>query len=85
MQGKEKHELEGKKSITIKMSAELRNLLDTKRELTGETTAKILERAVANLVSSNQKRPVTNIIIIAGDIKRFTIYVISWLFQRILK
>jgi hypothetical protein len=57
MQGKEKHELEDKKSITIKMSAELRNLLDTKRELTGETTAKILERAVANLVSSNQTQP----------------------------
>jgi hypothetical protein len=57
MQGKEKHELESKKSITIKMSAELKNLLDTKRKLTGETTAKILERAVANLVNSNQTLP----------------------------
>ena len=57
MQGKEKHGLEGKKSITIKMSAELKNLLDTKRKLTGETIAKILERAVANLVNSNQTQP----------------------------
>jgi hypothetical protein len=57
MQAKDKHGLENKKSITIKMSAELKNLLDTKRKLTGETIAKILERAVANLVNSNQTQP----------------------------
>jgi hypothetical protein len=57
MQGKEKHGLEGQKSITIKMSAELKNLLDAKRKLTGQTIAKILERAVANLVDSNQTQP----------------------------
>jgi predicted RNA-binding protein with EMAP domain len=54
MQGNAKQELEVKKSITIKMSAELKNLLDTKRELTGETISKILERAVKNLFNSNQ-------------------------------
>lgn len=57
MKGKENYGLEGKKSVTIKMSTELKNLLDTKRKLTGETTAKILERAVANLVHSNQTQP----------------------------
>ena len=57
MQGNAKHELEVKKSITIKMSAELKNLLDTKRELTGETISKILERAVTNLFNSNQTQP----------------------------
>ena len=57
MQGKTKHGLEGKKSITIKMSAELKDLLDTKRELTGETISKILEKAVANLYSANQTQP----------------------------
>jgi hypothetical protein len=54
MQGKPEHGLEGKQSITIKMSAELKNLLDTKRELTGETISKILEKAVTNLFNSNQ-------------------------------
>ena len=57
MQGKPKHELEVKKSITIKMSAELKNLLDTKRELTGETISKIFERAVTNLLNSDQTQP----------------------------
>jgi hypothetical protein len=57
MKGKEKHELEGQKSITIKMSAELKNLLDTKRELTGETISKILERALTNLLNSDQTQP----------------------------
>ena len=57
MQGKAKHGLEVKKSITIKMSAELKNLLDEKRKLTGETISKILERAVANLFSSDQTPP----------------------------
>ena len=51
MQGKARHGLEGQKSISIKISAELKNLLDTKRELTGETMSKILERAVTNLFS----------------------------------
>ena len=57
MQGNAKHELEVKKSITIKMSAELKNLLDTKRELTGETISKIFERAVTNLLNSDQTQP----------------------------
>lgn len=57
MQGKPKHGLEGQKSITIKMSAELKNLLDTKRELTGETISKIFERAVTNLFNSDQTQP----------------------------
>ena len=57
MQGKARHGLEGQKSISIKISAELKNLLDTKRELTGETISKILERAVTNLFTSNQTQP----------------------------
>jgi hypothetical protein len=57
MQEKAKHGLEGKQSISIKMSAELGDLLDTKRELTGETVSKILERAVTNLFTSNQTQP----------------------------
>ena len=57
MQGKTKHGLEGKQSITIKMSAELKNLLNAKRKQTGETISKIIERAVTNLFSSNQTQP----------------------------
>jgi len=57
MQEKSKHGLEGKKAITIKMSAELKNLLDSKREATGETISKILERAVTNLFGPNQTQP----------------------------
>ena len=57
MQGKTKHGLEGEKSVTIKMSAELKDLLDAKRKLTGETISKILEKAVANLYSSSQTQP----------------------------
>ena len=57
MHGKSKNGLESKKSITIKMTAELKNLLDTKSELTGETIPKILERAVTNLFNSNQTQP----------------------------
>jgi hypothetical protein len=44
------------KSVTIKMSPELKNLLDTERKSTGETVAKILERAIANLSDSNKPR-----------------------------
>ncbi|MEE9494966.1 MAG: hypothetical protein V3V39_00460 [Desulfobacterales bacterium] len=57
MQGKAKHGLDGRKSITIKMSAELKNLLDTERKLTGETIGKTLEKAVTNLFNSNQTKP----------------------------
>jgi hypothetical protein len=57
MQGKSKHGLEGRKSVTIRMSAELKHLLDTKRELTGETISEILEKAVANLFDANQIQP----------------------------
>ena len=57
MQGKAKNGIEGKKSISIKMSAELKNLLDTKRKLTGETISKILEKAVTNLFNSHQTQP----------------------------
>ena len=57
MQGKSKHGLAGKKSITIKMSAEFKDLLDAKREATGETISKILERAVTNLFNPNQTQP----------------------------
>jgi hypothetical protein len=57
MQGKAKNGLAGSKSITIKISAELKNLLDAKKELTGETISKILERAVTKLFDSNQNQP----------------------------
>ena len=60
MKGREKHGLEGMKSVTIRMSPELKNLLNTKRKLTGEPIAKILERAIANLSHSNQARPLSS-------------------------
>jgi hypothetical protein len=56
MREKEKHGSEGMKSVTIRMSPELKNLLDTQRTLTGQTVTKILERAIANLSHSNQAR-----------------------------
>ncbi len=38
------------------MSAELKKLIDKERKLTGETITKIIERAVANLLNSNQRQ-----------------------------
>jgi hypothetical protein len=56
MKRKEKHASEDKKAITIKVSAELKKLIDKERKLTGETITKIIERAVANLLNSDQRQ-----------------------------
>jgi hypothetical protein len=56
MKKKKKHASEDKKSITVKVSTELKNLIDKERKLTGETITQIIERAVANLLNSDQKQ-----------------------------
>ena len=55
MKKKEKHASEDKKTITVKVSAELKNLIDKERKLTGETITKIIERAVVNLLNPHQE------------------------------
>lgn len=56
MQRKEKHVSEDKKTITIRVSAELKKLIDKERKLKGETITKFFERAVANLLNSDQRQ-----------------------------
>jgi hypothetical protein len=53
---KERHASENKKTVQIKVSAELKELIDKERKLTGETISQIIERAVANLQSSDQRK-----------------------------
>jgi hypothetical protein len=53
---KERHVSEDKKTVTIKVSAELKGLLDKERKLTGETITQIIERAVSNLQNSDQRK-----------------------------
>jgi hypothetical protein len=43
-----------KKSITIKVPAELKKQIDNERKLTGQTIAQIVEKAIANLLNSDQ-------------------------------
>jgi hypothetical protein len=47
---KDRQDAMGNKSITVMISGEAKDLLDEEREKTGETTAKILERALLNLL-----------------------------------
>ena len=47
---------EDKKTITIEVSAELRELIDEERKLTGETVDKIIERAVADFRNADQRQ-----------------------------
>ena len=56
MKSKEKHTSEDKKAISIKVSAELKKLIDKERKLTGETITKIIERAVSNLLNSDLRQ-----------------------------
>ena len=56
MKRKEKQASEDKKVITLKVSAEIKNLIDKERKLTGETITKIIERAVANLLNPDQRQ-----------------------------
>jgi hypothetical protein len=53
---RERQASEDKKAITIKVPAELKKLIDKERKLTGETISKIIERAVANLLNSDQRQ-----------------------------
>jgi len=61
MKRKKKHASEDKKTITIKVSAEVKKLIDEERKLTGETITKIIERAVANLLNSDQRQSPHNV------------------------
>jgi hypothetical protein len=47
---KERQDAKGNKSITVMISGEAKDLLDGERENTGETTAKIVEKALMNLL-----------------------------------
>lgn len=58
---KKKHASADKKTITIKVSAEVKKLIDEERKLTGETITKIIERAVANLLNSDQRQSPHNV------------------------
>lgn len=51
---------EARKSITIKVPAELKKQIDDERKLTGQTITRIVERAVANLFASDQRRSSTH-------------------------
>ena len=54
MKRKEKHSLEFKKTITVKVSGEIKELINKEKKMTGETIAQIIERAVANLLNSDK-------------------------------
>ncbi len=56
MKSKERQIRESPKSITIKLSVGLKRQIDTLRKLTGETLSQIIERGIAQLLESNQKR-----------------------------
>ena len=56
MKIKERRASEDKKAITIRVSAELKELIDKERKSTGETIDKIIERAVANLRNADQRQ-----------------------------
>ena len=56
MKRKNKHASEDKKAITIKVSAELKKLIDKERKLMGETITQIIERAVAHLFNLDQRQ-----------------------------
>jgi len=56
MNAKEGRASEDKKSITIKVSAEIKELIDKERKLSGETISKIIERAVVNLRNADQRQ-----------------------------
>ena len=56
MNTKEGRASEDKKTITIKVSAEIKELIDKERKLTGETISKIIERAVVNLRNADQRQ-----------------------------
>jgi hypothetical protein len=60
MKSKEKKFPEAKKSITIKVSAELKKQIDDERKLTGQTITQIVERAVSNLFNSEQRASLSN-------------------------
>jgi hypothetical protein len=55
MRTKEKQFSEARKSMTIKVPAELKKQIDDERKLTGQTITQIVERAVAHLFNSDQR------------------------------
>jgi molybdopterin converting factor small subunit len=55
MNPKEKQSGKDLKSITVKLSANLKRQMDTRRKKTGETQSKIIERAIAELLAARQE------------------------------
>jgi hypothetical protein len=62
MKRKEKHSLEFKKTITVEVSGEIKELINKEKKMTGETIAQIIERAVANLLNSTKGQSASNFI-----------------------
>jgi cob(I)alamin adenosyltransferase len=60
MKSKVKQCSEARKSITIKVPAELKKQIDDERKLTGQTITQIVERAAANLFNSDQSPSLSN-------------------------
>jgi hypothetical protein len=51
---------QNKKSITIKVPAELKKQIDDQRKLTGQTISQIVERAVVNLLNAEPGPSLSN-------------------------
>ena len=66
---KAKHPSENKKTLTIRVSSEVKELIDKERKLTGETITKIIERAVANLLNPHQELQARQLRGIAKDLR----------------
>ena len=60
MKSKEKKFSEAKKSITIRVPAELKKQIDDERKLTGQTITQIVESAVSNLFNSDHRSSLFN-------------------------
>jgi hypothetical protein len=70
MKLKDKPASKTKDTITIKVSAEVKRLIDQERKSTGETITKIIERAVANLSSPRQKTQTSQLRKIAKNLRQ---------------
>ena len=70
MELKAKHPSENKKTLTIRVSSEVKKLIDKERKLTGETITKIIERAVANLLNPHQELQARQLREIAKDLRQ---------------
>ena len=69
MELKEKNHSGSKKTITIRVSSDVKELINKERKLTGETITKIIERAIINLLNPHQKLQANQLQEIAKDLK----------------